>query len=521
MKNLFKERRQGRILGPFTHEEVHKRWGFFRSNPMGSVVNNDGSLRMINDLSYPRNNKGQPTKKRKDEESGKESDDEDEDEDTYSDGANKIIKHLTYDQIEEETPSVNSFVDKLDFMTTWDDFKKVEGYFKTLPGVKLLLAIVDWLKAYRQGSTHHSQWRYLTIKDFNGNIWVDTRIPFGGVAGCGTFGWMADAWKEIIMKLLNVREVFRWVDDSMFIKCEGDELNMEDVLGITKDMGVQSNNEKFSNWAVEQKYLGFIWNGEDRSVRLPKEKLEERIFKIKELITMERKCSKKEIEKLTGQLSHITSLLPHLKSYLWHMYRFDKSWYNFKALRDMPEEVRVELQEWLQALTAFDRRVIRPDLEPEDVGWVGDASTGYGIGVLVGDRWSRFKLVENWKTKNLSQERKNRDIAWLETVTVRLGLRVVEQLFPTANRKFIVYSDNTTTQAAITNKKSKHRLVNEEWQLIQKELTRLNCDLTVKRVSSGENDADKLSRGTRTKGEEKSEVLVQVPIDLAELLIRD
>lgn len=52
MKNLFKKRKLGRIFGPFSHEEVFKRWGFFRSNPMGSVVNNDGSLCMINDLSY-------------------------------------------------------------------------------------------------------------------------------------------------------------------------------------------------------------------------------------------------------------------------------------------------------------------------------------------------------------------------------------------------------------------------------------------------------------------------------------
>lgn len=36
-------------------EFVFEKWGFFRSNPMGSVTNNDGSLRMINDLSYPRN----------------------------------------------------------------------------------------------------------------------------------------------------------------------------------------------------------------------------------------------------------------------------------------------------------------------------------------------------------------------------------------------------------------------------------------------------------------------------------
>lgn len=35
---------------------------------------------------------------------------------------------------------------------------------------------------------HRSQWHYLMIKDFDGMIWLDTRIAFGGVAGRGTFG---------------------------------------------------------------------------------------------------------------------------------------------------------------------------------------------------------------------------------------------------------------------------------------------------------------------------------------------
>lgn len=38
------------------------------------------------------------------------------------------------------------------------------------------------------------------IKDFDGLIWIDTRVPFGGVAGCGTFGKMADVWREIVQQ---------------------------------------------------------------------------------------------------------------------------------------------------------------------------------------------------------------------------------------------------------------------------------------------------------------------------------
>lgn len=114
------------------------------------------------------------------------------------DKASRWIRSAKYDSNNKGVPSVNSFVDKNDFNTTWDD-----------------------------------------IKDFEGNIWVDTKIPFGGVAGCGTFGWLAL-----------------------------------------------------------------------------------------------RKCNKKEIEKVVGQLSHLTYILPSLKCYLWNLYQFDKSWFNHSATRD-------------------------------------------------------------------------------------------------------------------------------------------------------------------------------------------
>lgn len=38
-------------------------------------------------------------------------------------------------------------------------------------------------------------------------------------------------------------------------------------------MGVKTNHEKLRGFADEQKYLGFIFNGVDKTVRLPEEKL--------------------------------------------------------------------------------------------------------------------------------------------------------------------------------------------------------------------------------------------------------
>lgn len=103
-KSIEKELKLGRMCGPFSEQEVYENIGFFRTSPLGAVINGDGSFRPINDLSFPR--------------------------------------------FDETTPSVNSFVNKDDFTTTWDDFKLVARFFRTLSRT-VLLGIFDWEGAYR------------------------------------------------------------------------------------------------------------------------------------------------------------------------------------------------------------------------------------------------------------------------------------------------------------------------------------------------------------------------------------
>jgi hypothetical protein len=84
-ESIVKELTAGRMKGPFSHQQMEAAYGFFRSNPLGAVVNGDGKIRPINNLSYPRN--------------------------------------------DPDVKSVNSYVDKQNFKTTWDDFKMVSKFF--------------------------------------------------------------------------------------------------------------------------------------------------------------------------------------------------------------------------------------------------------------------------------------------------------------------------------------------------------------------------------------------------------
>ncbi|EFP81427.2 uncharacterized protein PGTG_07048 [Puccinia graminis f. sp. tritici CRL 75-36-700-3] len=150
-----------------------KKYKFFQLNSLGAVVNSNSLVRPINDLSSPHYN--------------------------------------------PLTPLVNSFVDKLDYATMWDNFECVSKFLRNQEK-PILLALFDWEKAYQQIPTAKSQWAYLMVRDFNWGILIDTRIAFGGVAGCGSFGRPADAWKDLMLHKFNLITVFRWVDNNLFVK---------------------------------------------------------------------------------------------------------------------------------------------------------------------------------------------------------------------------------------------------------------------------------------------------------------
>lgn len=162
---------------------------------------------------------------------------------------------------------------------------------------------------------------------------------------------------------------FRWVDDTLFLK-PADGSNPTTMRQIAKE-----------------KYLGFIWNGENKTVRLPEEKILLRIDQIKEY-AHEKKQSFKNTEVLVGRLNHITFVIP--------------------------DEVREDLEIWLKTLTEANPIRIIPKPETRNVGWVGDASTSFGIGVIIGRKWSQFKLKDGWRSPEPNGDRQG--IAWAEKI---------------------------------------------------------------------------------------------------------
>jgi hypothetical protein len=193
-----------------------------------------------------------------------------------------------------------------------------------------------------------------------------------------------------------------------------------------------------------------------------------------------------------------------------------KSWKHKNVPLPVPKDAKLDLEEWLRSLLFIKptRLIANPD--PTEVGWMGDASTSFGIGVTIGRKWAQFWVVQGWNQGTSPL----RDIAWLETVAIRIGLLMMIELGLKPGKTLIVWTDNTTSQNALLKRRSNSYHVNEEWKSIQNLLLLHQVDIVPKRVTSEDNVADRLSRGDSTGFEANSLVRVPLPLDLEERLFQ-
>ncbi|PLW26035.1 hypothetical protein PCANC_22390 [Puccinia coronata f. sp. avenae] len=173
------------------------------------------------------------------------------------------------------------------------------------------LGIFDWEKAYHQIPTAPDNWPYLMTKDFQGNLLLETRIAFSGVAGY----------------------------NNLFVKEIEGKLEMKTIFQHSNELGVETNKEKGVKFQTDQKYIGFFWKGDRKTVRLPSSKLQERIQQVQDILLPSSKFSSNQIKITTGHLNHVSYVLPQLRCYLNSLYQTLCSWKDKEALRAIPDKV--------------------------------------------------------------------------------------------------------------------------------------------------------------------------------------
>jgi hypothetical protein len=131
-----------------------------------------------------------------------------------------------------------------------------------------------------------------------------------------------------------------------------------------------------------------------------------------------------------------------------------------------------------------------------DIGWWGDASSSFGMGIVVGNQWAAWK----WATGVRVGPRQQFDIGWAEAVAVELGLcLVLLQGYKCRTNQhqthFLVRSDNAGVVAVLNKGRSKSSNTNAILKHIFNLQACSGLRIFAEYVQSRDNVSDALSRG--------------------------
>lgn len=438
----------GRYSKPFDPATLESIIGHFRTSPLGLVVTT--KPRMIQDLSYPRNH---PT-----------------------------------------ITSINSSINSDDFPTAWGTFDSTAALILSLPdGCKA--ATFDIKAAYRITPWRPELQNYVCVM-WDGMVYVDRAACFGCASSAGVYGSIADMLVAIYKKI-GFGPIRKWVDDFLAICLPSDSWTEDEFMAISEKLGIPWNREKLRRFAEVQRYIGYDWDLRRRSVSLPAEKLERMKVLLDEWIVVNpRKVTIQDTLRLHGKLVHLSSIFRVIRPFLRSLPEFANSFPSPNSKRAPLPSVRGDLGWIRNMLEILPNELPLRSPEPVDIGWWGDASTSFGVAVVVGN----FYAAWSWAPGFRVGAKEEVDINWAEAICIDLGLMLGLQsgtisVEKDVGRRFLVRSDSQTAVHVFTKGRGRNRFTNDVVKRVFDSMARLNISVFAAHVPGVVNIADALSRG--------------------------
>lgn len=273
LQHINKELSCRRYSGPFSKSQLEYLIGPFRTSPLGMVPKTEpNEFRVIQDLSFPRNN--------------------------------------------PDHPSVNSEIDISLFPCDWGSFTRIAEIVRNSPpGTQA--AIMDVDAAFRCCPIRPSQQPHFVVH-WEDAFYIDHCAPFGATSSGGVFGRLADTMASII-RFHTASECINWVDDFVFFRSptlplasHPDPLYHYD-LSLIQQLAVQLGwpwkPAKTQPFNSVSRYLGFTWDLDSKSVHIPEDKRKKYISKAEAWLAR-KNHSRKEVESILGTLVHCSLALP-------------------------------------------------------------------------------------------------------------------------------------------------------------------------------------------------------------------
>jgi hypothetical protein len=464
-----KEVERGRYLGPFSFDQIEFLLGRpFISHPVGLVNKSNGKKRLVENLSFP---------------------------------------YLPDD------PSLNSLTSHADFSLNWGGFKDAVHLVVTAPHGSQG-ATIDWKEAFRTLGIRPDEW-WMGIVHLDDRAWIDRCSKFGAQISSFNFELVAAAFAAIFHFVFSSGLLIYWVDDDLIRRIPSNisphpsplppwsySFSIDDVVNLGSALNAVFPPEKRHDFSFTSRYIGYSWHWDTKEVKLPEDKrISTRDLAISLLSTPFIHLD--DVRSLIGKLGHCAMVLPlgrkHLRSLYALQTQMEKSPYsNSRSRWKWGHLQRGDLSWWLASLNTPDIGMkLCSHITPSDAfSLFTDASSLYGVGIIINDKFDLFKLCDDWQ--NSGED--TRDIGWAEFVAIELIVYFVLSTYNLHDVHLLVHTDNQGVIGAWAKRSSRSPEQNEVLGRILSLLLPRACFLSLEYVPSADNPADSPSRGRSPVG---------------------
>ena len=242
---------------------------------------------------------------------------------------------------------------------------------------------------------------------------------------------------------------------------------------------------------------------------------EKQLRVIEKILTFTRKAPNKvkrhEVASVQGTIQHLTFVCRAGHLFLPPLSAFLANFPNDYVSHHVPCCVLTSLSWWLNLLRhpPIRRSLSLLPLLDKDI-WV-DASSSWGIALVVNHRWAAWRLVSGWMSDG-------RDIGWVEAVALEMATIWLSET-DHHDARVVVRCDNVSVIDAFHKGRSQNTHRNACLMRISSILALANLVLIPMYVSSDFNKADPISRGKANYDQSRLLPPIQVPCVLSPFLV--
>ena len=270
-------------------------------------------------------------------------------------------------------------------------------------GPGTLLAKIDIKSAFRLLPVHPAD-RHLLGMKWNGEIYLDSCLPFGLRSAPRLFNILADLL-EWILQQEGVSVCLHYLDDFLTVgppKSPVCQQNLDTIRQMCGWLGIPLALDKVAGPSTSLDFLGITLDTVRMEARLPVDKLQRTWEQVGSWM-QKKKATKREILSLMGILQHATKIVWSGRTFLSRMYATAAKLREMHFYTRLNKELRSDLCWWdifLESWNGISLLQCTTTLTPiaHELSIQTDASGSWGCGAFFEGRWLQLEWSKQWFT---------------------------------------------------------------------------------------------------------------------------